>query len=399
VMQIPVNGPSGGTFACRGRLVLDGQLVPGAVVVREGRIVEVVRDPAPAGLPAVVHEAAVIAPGFIDLQVNGGFGVEVGGSAESIAHLAAELPATGVTAFLPTLVSSAASVYPHACEAFLKSRDAEGAQPLGLHLEGPFLSLRRAGAHRPNAIANAPADVFAPFLEADVLRLVTLAPEVEGGLERIERLRRHGVVASLGHTDASYEEFVRGVDAGATLATHLYSAMSGFGHRAPGAVGAALVDDRVTVGLIADGVHCHPASVRLALRAKGVERVALVTDAIAGAGMKPGVYQLDGQDILVDETLARLPDGKLAGSVLTLDQAIRNVVEWTDATVAEACRMASEVPARALGLASKGRLSVGLDADLALLDEDLRVLATFREGRCLYARGPRPVAQIKPASS
>jgi N-acetylglucosamine-6-phosphate deacetylase len=376
-------------FACRGRLVIDGQLVPGAIVVRDGRIVEVVRDPSPGGLPGTVHDAAVVAPGFIDLQVNGGFGVEVGETAEAIAHLASELPATGVTSFLPTLVSSDAAVYPKACEAFLKSRHAAGAQPLGLHLEGPFLSLRRAGAHRPHAIANAPAEVFAPFLAHDVLRLVTLAPEVEGGLDRIGRLRDRGVVVSLGHTDATYEEFEGGVDAGATLATHLYSAMSGFGHRAPGAVGAALVDDRVTVGLIADGVHCHPASVRLAVRAKGPERVALVTDAIAGAGMQPGVYQLDGQDILVDETLARLPDGKLAGSILSMDQAIRNVVEWTEANVAEACRMASEVPARMLGLASKGRLAVGFDADLALLDEELRVLATFRDGQLLYGRGTR----------
>lgn len=385
-------------FACRGRLVLDGQLVPGAIVVRDGRIVEVLRDPSPSGLPATVHDAAVVAPGFIDLQVNGGFGVEVGESADAIAHLASELPATGVTSFLPTLVSSAAGVYPRACEAFLKSRRSPGAQPLGLHLEGPFLSLRRAGAHRPNAIANAPADVFAPFLEHDVLRLVTLAPEVEGGLDRIVGLRAKGVVVSLGHTDASYEEFEGGVDAGATLATHLYSAMSGFGHRAPGAVGAALVDDRVTVGLIADGVHCHPASVRLAVRAKGPERVALVTDAIAGAGMQPGVYQLDGQDILVDETLARLPDGKLAGSVLTMDLAIRNVVEWTEANLAEACRMASEVPARTLGLSSKGRLAAGFDADLVLLDDGGRVMATFRAGQLLYTRGPRAVVQ-KPASS
>jgi len=381
----PEHDPS--LFAVTGRLILDGGLTPGAVVVRDGRILDVLREPAATDLPATVHEAAIISPGFIDLQVNGAFGVMVSDGADAIRHLASRLPATGVTAFLPTLVSSSAALYPRACQAFLASRDAPGARPLGLHFEGPFLSLRRAGAHRTSAIEEAPADVFDSLFPYGVLRLVTLAPEAEGGIERIRRLRSQGVVVSLGHTDASYEEFIRGVDAGAQMVTHLYNAMSRFRHRAPGAVGAALVDERVTVGLIADGVHCHPASVRLAVRAKGPERVALVTDAIAGAGMEPGVYQLDGQDILVDETFARLRDGKLAGSLLSLDQAVRNVVAWAGSSVPEACRMASEVPARLLGLDSKGCLAAGFDADLVLMDHDLHVSATFREGRCVYRHG------------
>ena len=376
--------PNAARFAVRGRLVLDRGLVPGAVVVEGGRIAEVVLEPAPAALPPTVHDAAIVSPGFIDLQVNGGFGVEVGERADAIARLAARLPATGVTAFLPTLVSSAAEVYPRACQAFLASRGAAGALPLGLHLEGPFLSLRRAGAHRTSAIENASPAVWDPFLEHDALRLVTLAPELEGALEHIQRLRQQRVVVSLGHTDASYEEFRRGIDAGATMVTHLFNAMSGFRPRAPGAVGAALLDERVTVGVIADGVHSHPASLRLAVRVKGPDKVALVTDAIAGAGMEPGRYQLGGQDILVKDGQARLPDGTLAGSVLSLDEAVRNVVSWAETGVGEACRMASEVPARLLGLRSKGRLAVGCDADLVLLDDALRVRATFREGRSLY---------------
>jgi N-acetylglucosamine-6-phosphate deacetylase len=265
-------------------------------------------------------------------------------------------------------------------------REAFGARPFGLHLEGPFLSQRRAGAHRATAIEEASEDVYDAFIAEGALSLVTLAPEAAGGLERIRRLRSHGVVVSLGHTDATYEEFLKGIDAGAQMATHLFNAMSGFSHRAPGSAGAALVDDRVTVGLIVDGVHCHPASVRLAVKTKGAERVALVTDSIAGAGMGPGVYQLDGQDILVDETLAKLPDGKLAGSVLSLDQAVRNVIAWAGSSVSEACRMASEVPARILGLESKGTLAPGKDADLVLLDEQLHVSATFRDGDVVYRR-------------
>ena len=377
-------------FALKGGLVLDGTLVPGALVVRGGRITEVIRDLAGASLPPTVVEGHVISPGFVDLQVNGAFGREVADDPEAITHIAGRLPSTGVTAFLPTLVSSRAEIYPRACEAFLASRRSVGALPLGMHLEGPFLSLRRAGAHRAAAIKGAADDLFDVFCDHDALGLVTLAPEAPGGLARISKLCARGVLVSLGHTDASYEEFVQGIEAGARMATHLFNAMSEFNHRAPGAVGAALVDDRVVAGLIADGVHSHPAAVRLALRAKGPSRIALVTDAIAGAGMKPGDYRLDGQDIVVDGTVAKLPNGRLAGSILTMDQAVRNVVEWTHCSVAEACAMASEVPARLLRLSSKGSLRAGFDADVVVLDRNLTVSATFREGRCLFGRSGGP---------
>jgi N-acetylglucosamine-6-phosphate deacetylase len=373
-------------FAVRGRLVLEDGVVPGAVVVRDGAIDAVLRHPAASELPATVLQADIVAPGFIDLQINGGFGAEVGDSAEAIRRLAASLPSVGVTAFLPTLVSSPPPVYPRAIDAMVEARDCAGARPLGLHLEGPFLSLRRAGAHRRDAIEGAPADLFDRLPDRDAVRAVTMAPELPGATERIRRLTARGVVVSLGHTEASHEQFTAGVDAGATMATHLYNAMSGFAPRAPGAMGAALVDDRVTAGLIADGVHSHPAAVRLAVRAKGPARIVLVSDAIAGAGMPPGVYELGGVDVTVDGTQARLRDGTLAGSVLTLDQAVRNVVAWTGCGVADACRMASETPARVLGLGAKGRLAPGCDADLVLLDDDLRVLATLRDGREVYRR-------------
>jgi N-acetylglucosamine-6-phosphate deacetylase len=387
-------------FAVRGRLVLDGRLVPGTIVVEGSEIKAVLSGDVRTGdLPEIVHEASVVSPGLIDLQVNGAFGVEVGTSADALRHLAAQLPSTGVTGFLPTLVSSLGDLYPRAFSAFEEARDATGAVPLGLHVEGPFLSHQRPGVHRLQAINEASAEIFEGWLGAEAVRLVTLAPERDGAKERIRRLRERGIVVTLGHTNATYEEFVQGIDEGATMVTHLYSAMSGFLHRAPGAVGAALVDDRVTCGLIVDGVHSHAASVALAIRAKGPERIALVTDSIAGAGQSPGVYQIDGQDILVEATFARLPDGTLAGSVLTLDQAVRYAVSLGGASIADALRMASEVPARLLGLSRKGRLAAGADADLVLLDAELGVLATYGRGRAIYRRDVASAATVPLHSS
>jgi N-acetylglucosamine-6-phosphate deacetylase len=372
-------------YAVRGKLLLDGALTPGAVVVEGGRIGAVLRAPRDGDLPPAVIETGIVAPGLIDLQLNGAFGAEVGADPEAIRHLAARLPETGVTAFLPTRITAPPDHYQHVFEAFERARDAAGARPLGLHLEGPFLSPARPGAHRRDLIEAADPALLDLFLAGPV-RLVTLAPERPGALARIRRLRGRGIVVSLGHTDATLEEFAAGVEAGATMATHLYNAMSPFAHRAPGAVGAALVDDRVTVGLIADGVHSHPAAVRLALRAKGPQGVALVTDAMAATGMPPGEYALGGRRVAVDATSARLPDGTLAGAVLTLDRAVRNLVRWGAASPAAALRMAGEVPARLLGLDNAGRLELGRDADLALFDDELRVQSTIVGGETVYRR-------------
>ncbi len=373
-------------YAVRGKLAIAGALEAGAVVVDGGRIVEVLRAPHDDALPEPVIAVSIVAPGLIDLQVNGGFGVEVGSDPDALRNLARRLPETGVTAYLPTLISSPAAVYRAAFAAFATAHDAPGARALGLHLEGPFLSPSRKGAHPLSAIEKADPDLFDEVLTSGLPRLMTLAPERPGALERIRRLREHGVLVSLGHTDATLEEFTAGVDAGAEMATHLYNAMSPFGHRAPGVIGGALTDDRVTVGLIADGIHCHPASLRLAIRAKGTERVALVTDMMAATGMPPGQYELGSQSVVVDDASARLADGTLAGAVLTLDQAIRNTVRWTGATAAEALRMATEVPARLLGIAGEGRIIAGGAADLALFDADLRVAMTIVRGRIVYRR-------------
>jgi N-acetylglucosamine-6-phosphate deacetylase len=371
-------------FAVRGKLAIAGHLEEGAVVIDGGRIIDVLRAPREGALPAQIIGAEIVAPGLIDMQVNGGFGVEVGADPGALRDLARRLPERGVTAYLPTLISAPAAAYQQAFDAFAAAQVAPGARALGLHLEGPFLSPARKGAHPLAAIEQADDRLFDALLASDLVRLMTLAPERPGSIVRIRRLRAREILVSLGHSDATLEEFAAGVDAGATMATHLYNAMSPFGHRAPGVIGAALTDDRVTVGLIADGIHGHPASLQLAFRAKGAARIVLVSDMMAAAGMPPGQYPLGGRPVDVDATTARLADGTIAGAVATLDQGVRGMVRWTEATPAMALQMATETPARLLGLADRGRLAAGGIADLALFDSNLRLLETIIAGQTLY---------------
>jgi N-acetylglucosamine-6-phosphate deacetylase len=358
-----------------------------AVVIRDGKIDTLLREPRSGDLPRNRREfAGLLCPGFIDLQINGAFGADIGTDPETIRTLVAHLPATGVTSFLPTLISSPPERYEEFFAALEEGAAEAGARVLGAHLEGPFLAPERKGAHDPANLRPVDLGFLRELLRLGKVRLMTLAPELKNSLEAIELLLEEGAVVSVGHTEATYEEITRAADAGLRLGTHLYNAMRPLAHREPGTVGALLTQDRIRTGIIADGVHVHEAAIRLAYRAKGFEGLVLVTDAMEAAGMHPGDYELGGRKVRLEDGAVRLPDGTLAGSALTMDEAVRNAVRFLGVSLAQAVRMASETPAAALTLDGKGRIAAGCDADFVLLDEEGTVLQTIVSGRTVYER-------------
>ncbi len=376
--------------------------VSGELVVRGGRVAMVPGSPEPLPDPGdEVLDASglIVAPGFIDLQINGGFGYDFASDPGSIWEVGARLPATGVSAFLPTIVTSIPAVVAEATAVLGAGPPPgyAGAVPLGLHLEGPMISPARAGAHDPTLITGADVTTARRWVQSGQVRMVTLAPELDGIGPVIEMLARAGVVVSLGHSDADFDHAVRALDLGATAGTHLFNAMRGLGHRDPAMVGALLGDPRVTVGLIADGRHVHPAVVSLVLALKDPEGLALVTDAIAAMGAPPGTYRLGSVTVHHDGVVPRTAEGALAGSVLTLDRAVRNLVGFTGCGFVDALATVTSTPASLLGELGRGGLFPGARADLVLLDDSLEVRATVIGGELVH--GVLPVSSTATAVS
>ena len=357
------------------------------MIIEEGKILDVVRSPRFAELPSECREVpGFICPGFIDLQINGAFGIDVGPDTKALETLSRELPKTGVTSFLPTAISWTPERYADFLGAIKEVSNSPDAAILGAHIEGPFLSLARKGAHDPANIQPVDLELTERLIGSGMVSMMTLAPELPTAKEAIRLLREGGVVASAGHTDATYEEMLQAIDIGLPMGTHLYNAMSPFEHRAPGAVGALLTDDRVRAGIIADGVHVHEGALRLAYQRKGPEGLALVTDAMEAAGMAEGEYELSGRRVRLMNGSVRLPDGTLAGSALTMDQAVRNAVRFLGIPLKDAVRMASETPAEILSLSEKGRVAPRADADLVICSPEGMVEETIVAGETVYHR-------------
>lgn len=370
-----------------GRVLTDGQeLPPTRVTVVDGRIVGVEAAARPAA-DEVVVEDGWIAPGLIDLQVNGARGHDFTSAADAMAaleHAANTLARRGVTAFCPTIVSSPEPVILERLTALAPRAFEGGAEALGVHVEGPFIDPDHRGVHDPSVLRLASPDEIARWLQREKPAIVTLAPERPGSLEAIRQLAAAGVVVSLGHSGADAAAAMAAIDAGARMATHLFNAMPTLHHRQPGLIGALLASDAI-VGLIADGVHVDPLVVDLVVRRCGADRVALVSDALAAAGAPPGESLLGDQTVISDGRVVRRADGTLAGSAMLLDGCLRNARGWLpDVPPGTLLKMATLTPAALLGLERKGRVAVGCDADLIVLDVDFNVRQTLVRG----TRGP-----------
>jgi N-acetylglucosamine-6-phosphate deacetylase len=338
---------------------------------------------APEG--AIGGSESMILPGLIDIQVNGAFGDDFCEPDADITSICRQMPRFGVTAFVPTVVTSPPHVYGPALANLRRAPVRGEARVLGVHIEGPFISHTYRGAHdpaqlRPPSIAEAQG-----WLDAGDVRWLTLAPELPGALDLIRFLVERGVRVSIGHSDATWEQAAAAVDAGATLATHLFNAMRPFRHRDPGIAGYVL-GNPLTSGFIADGIHVSFDSLRVAARAKAADELVVITDALSGLGMPPGKYIVAGHEYVSDGMTGHLLDGTLTGSVMPLNLAIRNLVEKVGIEPAAAVQMATLNPARALGFGDEqGCVEVGRVADLALLADGWQVQATFAGGELAYA--------------
>lgn len=366
-----------------------------AVVVEEGLIKAVLpADMTGHQLPAREIKYSrhhYLIPGLIDLHIHGAHGHDVmDGSPESLRGLCAALAAEGITGFLATTMTAPTERLEFVLKTIAEFMPgSEGAALLGIHLEGPFISRDKMGAQDGSHAAVPDENWVRQWHETTrgALKLITLAPELAEAIPLIKTLRRLGVVASVGHTNATYAETNHALAAGCSHATHLFNAMRGLHQREPGAAGALLLADKVNVELIADGWHLHPAIVDLAWRLKGADKIVLVTDAMRAKCLGDGAYDLGGQRVDVRGGCATLADGTLAGSTLRMPQAIQNMTQYTECTLADAVRMASVNPARILGLSHcKGSIENGKDADLVVMDSSFEVELTLRGGREIYKR-------------
>jgi len=361
-----------------GRLVLDDRIVDGHITVEDGWVTRVdTSGPADVDAPYVL-------PGFVDVHVHGWGGHDAMGDRAALDGMARRLLRRGVTSFLPTAVTAPLPdlvSFAERVRTWRPSAPADGAEPLGFNLEGPFLARSRKGAHDPDQL-RVPADTPREALEPLVhdLRVVTIAPELPGAVELIGWLAGRGVAVSLGHSAATVEEAVAGYRAGATSTTHLFNAMVGIEHRSPGLALAALLEDPAFVELIADGHHVHPSIWPLILRVKPPERLLLVSDAIALAGTDQRRGRIGSLEVEVADGRATLVGaGTLAGSVIALDSAVRNLVA-AGSTLVVASAAATRAPLALLGVSDRGRIAPGQRADLVELDADLRVRRVMRRG-------------------
>lgn len=380
------------TFITGGKIILpDTRIEQKTLVIENQKISEIfVNLPKPGDSDKVVDaQGKWVSPGLIDIHVHGACGLDMMDcSTDAIHTLGHYFADHGVTSYLPTTWSAPPELMLKATENVANCPQTEnGARHLGVHIEGPYLSVKHRGAQLKDLIRKPDPIEYQKWLDTGVVKLITIAPENEGALEFIDLAVKQGVEFSIGHSGASYEQVIEAADHGVKQATHLYNGMLGLHHRNPGTVGAILTDDRIFAQIIADGVHVHPAMIKLAVMAKGVSRIILITDSIRGTGLPDGDYDYYGQKFTVTDGIARTPEGGLSGSTLTLDQALRNMIKFTGMPLNEVLPMATSVPAEAMGWSGQlGALKPGADADVIILNDDLIVEKTFILGKEVFSK-------------
>lgn len=374
-----------------GSILLETGIIPnGFVLVEGGKI----KAAGPMNeLPSVEKETHIVdlqgkhtvVPGFIDIHIHGAAGADtMDATPQALQTMATALPREGTTSFLATTITQEAA----SIERALQNAATFGSKPgqaelLGVHLEGPFINTVRAGAQPKDSILQPDIELFKKWQAAanDQIKLVTMAPELENGLEFVRYLASTGVIASVGHSDALFTDVEAAVEAGANHVTHLFNGMRGMHHREPGVAGSALLFEKIMLEMIADGIHIHPEMVKLVMKAKGVDGVILITDSMRAKGLQDGTYELGGQEVTVADGKAVLADGTLAGSILKMDDAVKNIIGFASVTLEQACKMASTNPAKQLKVFDrKGSIAPGKDADLVVLDENLNVKQTYCRG-------------------
>ncbi|HET9180264.1 MAG TPA: N-acetylglucosamine-6-phosphate deacetylase [Terriglobia bacterium] len=350
----------------------------------------------PQGAAVIDYQDRTVVPGFIDIHIHGAVGHDLmEATPEAVAAVGKYLARHGTTSYAATTVAASLDRTLNAAKGLSEiirasnsshvvSDNITGAQPLCIHLEGPFLNIKRRGAHPASQIQKPSTELLARFLEAadGTVRLLTLAPELEGALAVLEFARSKGLKVGIGHSNATYEEAKRAIEAGATHAVHFFNAMRPFTHRDSGIIGAVLTDDRVSAELICDGIHVEPTAIRVLVRSKGVERLILVSDSLSGAGMPDGNYRLGNFTVHVAGGVCRTVEGNLAGGTIMLDAALRNLSAYTGLSYQRCLPCVTSNPAGILGLENqKGVIAPRADADLAVLDQQFYVTQTYVRGR------------------
>ncbi|OOE14014.1 N-acetylglucosamine-6-phosphate deacetylase [Fictibacillus arsenicus] len=336
---------------------------------------------------------SIMVPGMIDLHIHGVLGADVmDGTEEALSIMAKALPAEGTTSFLATTMTENPLHIEEALTqtaSFIEKQKPGSAEIAGIHLEGPFISPKRAGAQPKGFIEMPNVERFRQWQDKarNQIKLVTLAPEMEGGLEFASYLSSNGIIASIGHSDSTFEEVKEGIKYGISHVTHLFNGMRGMHHRDPGVAGAALIQKELSVEMIVDGVHASPEMTNLAYHSTGPDRTVLITDSMRAKGLGEGTYTLGGQQVTVKNGRAYLADGTLAGSILSMNDAVKNMMKFTNCSIADIVKITSVNAAKELNIYDKkGSLSKGKDADITVLTDDYDVFMTFCRGELAYRR-------------